>query len=66
MASELSDAGRALAYLAEQLDAAEADVMARMAEVLRGQEALRRAITNRDAIDRTLGMTARFMAREAK
>lgn len=60
----LSDAGRALCYLSERLQLAEDDVMSELKFVLAAQENLRSAITTRDALQQTLNLTAKFVARE--
>ncbi len=62
--SNLSDAGKALFYLSEQLDDAEYEVQQSVNRVFQAQQSLRDAIDHRDAIQKTLNLTAAYMQRE--
>jgi hypothetical protein len=66
MTTTLSDAGRALAFLSTQLDGAEMAVSVLLRDVLTAQEALRKGIAQRDAVQQALNLTAQYVARETK
>jgi hypothetical protein len=66
MAIALSDAGRALAFLSVGLGDAEKVVQTELRAVFDAQERLRQAIDARDAIQKTLNLTARYVAAETK
>ena len=64
--NEISDAGRALSFLAQALETAEVDVLELLGVVLEAQEHLRTAIDSRDAVQKALNLAAQFVARETK
>ena len=62
----ISDAARAMLFLSEQLTQAEYEVESTMQDVLMAQKRLSFAIDKRDAIQRTLNLTARYVATETR
>ena len=64
--SDISDAGHAMAFLSVSLAEAEEAVKNALQGVLRAQAALGHAIDTRDTIQKTLNLTAQYVATETK
>jgi len=64
--ADISNAGRAMVFLSQQLELMERSVGTRLTQVLTAQESLRRAIDERDAIQKALNLAAQFVARGTK
>ena len=64
--SDISDAGNALAFLSVKHAEVDRLVNESMVRILKEQRKLSRLISGRDAIERTINITAQFVARETK
>lgn len=61
---KISDAGIAISYLTQQLEIAEERVRRSLCDVLNHQTLLSKYISERDAIERTINLTAKYVVKE--